>query len=344
MDVGGAPRSGCRSHGLALAANPQLADRAGRGTGDYGELGRWRMARGKELASGSGIGVGSAVAFCLSKKPGRGRLEIGGRFGSFSGTTALDCCTFFYGSGGRCDGTDFDRLEAASLADDAEYVADPDGVSGLPVTGFRDVPGQSRGRESAVRSGCSDCRHRLYGSTNIEPVVKKPCRGENAYEIEVRAMRWPRDKRDDKHVITRWKEMATETRGSEIAEFAAVLPVLIMLLLAIMSFARAYNVYTTITYAAQEGARTAATSTCATCGNSPLWRRRPIEWCRYCKPRKLIPRQFRLILERPLRLDATEVLCYARRDQTMSRVYQRGARRNNSRRRSGSPLLRSPGR
>lgn len=69
-------------------------------------------------------------------------------------------------------------------------------------------------------------------------------------------------------VIARCKQIAVETRGAEIAEFAAVLPVLILLLLAIMSFARAYNVYTTITYAAQEGARTAAASSCATCGNT----------------------------------------------------------------------------
>ncbi len=74
-------------------------------------------------------------------------------------------------------------------------------------------------------------------------------------------MRWP--------TIARCKQIATETRGAEVAEFAAVLPILMMLLLGIISFARAYNVYTTITYAAQEGARIAAASSCATCGNTP---------------------------------------------------------------------------
>jgi Flp pilus assembly protein TadG len=74
-------------------------------------------------------------------------------------------------------------------------------------------------------------------------------------------MKWP--------IIARCKQIAAETRGAEVAEFAAVLPILMMLLLGIISFARAYNVYTTITYAAQEGARTAAASNCATCGNIP---------------------------------------------------------------------------
>jgi Flp pilus assembly protein TadG len=73
-------------------------------------------------------------------------------------------------------------------------------------------------------------------------------------------MRWP--------AIARCKQVAVETRGAEVAEFAAVLPILMMLLLGIISFARAYNIYTTITYAAQEGARTAAVSTCANCGNA----------------------------------------------------------------------------
>jgi Flp pilus assembly protein TadG len=73
-------------------------------------------------------------------------------------------------------------------------------------------------------------------------------------------MRWP--------TIARCKQIAAETRGAEVAEFAAVLPILMMLLLGIISFARAYNVHTTITYAAQEGARTAAASSCATCGNT----------------------------------------------------------------------------
>ncbi len=70
-------------------------------------------------------------------------------------------------------------------------------------------------------------------------------------------------------IFARCKQIAFETGGAEVAEFAAVLPILMTLLLGIISFARAYNVYTTITYAAQEGARTAAASSCATCGNTP---------------------------------------------------------------------------
>jgi Flp pilus assembly protein TadG len=69
--------------------------------------------------------------------------------------------------------------------------------------------------------------------------------------------------------IARWKQIAVETRGAEVAEFAAVLPIVMLLILAIISFARAYNIYTTIAYAAEEGARTAVASSCATCGNQP---------------------------------------------------------------------------
>ena len=64
------------------------------------------------------------------------------------------------------------------------------------------------------------------------------------------------------------RRIVRETRGAEVAEFAAVLPILMTLLLGIISFARAYNIYTTIAYAAQEGAHAAAASTCATCGNT----------------------------------------------------------------------------
>ena len=42
-----------------------------------------------------------------------------------------------------------------------------------------------------------------------------------------------------------------DSGGSEVAEFAAVLPVVMMLLMGIIFFGRAYNVYTTITYAAR---------------------------------------------------------------------------------------------
>ena len=65
-----------------------------------------------------------------------------------------------------------------------------------------------------------------------------------------------------------WRRIAAETRGSQIAEAALVLPIVFMLLFGIIWFGRAYNIYTTITYAAREGAQVAAQPSCATCGNT----------------------------------------------------------------------------
>lgn len=65
-----------------------------------------------------------------------------------------------------------------------------------------------------------------------------------------------------------WGRIAAETRGSQIAEAALVLPIVFMLLFGIIWFGRAYNIYTTITYAAREGAQVAAQPSCATCGNT----------------------------------------------------------------------------
>ncbi len=62
-----------------------------------------------------------------------------------------------------------------------------------------------------------------------------------------------------------------ESRGSEIAEAAVVLPVLFMLLMAIFWFGRAFNVYGTINHAAREGARTAAVPACANCSGGSTW-------------------------------------------------------------------------
>jgi TadE-like protein len=72
--------------------------------------------------------------------------------------------------------------------------------------------------------------------------------------------------------LARWRKLAGEAGGSEIAEFAAVVPIVVLLLFAILWFARAFNIYTTITYAAREGAQVAVVgknASCATCG-SPL--------------------------------------------------------------------------
>ena len=54
------------------------------------------------------------------------------------------------------------------------------------------------------------------------------------------------------------RRLAAETRGSEIAEAAAVLPLMFMILIGIFWFGQAFSIYGTITRAAQDGARAAA--------------------------------------------------------------------------------------
>jgi hypothetical protein len=66
------------------------------------------------------------------------------------------------------------------------------------------------------------------------------------------------------------RKLRREANGTEIVEFAVVVPVLFAVLLAIFYFGRAYNVYGTVTQAAMQGARAAVVSSCATCGNAPL--------------------------------------------------------------------------
>lgn len=61
------------------------------------------------------------------------------------------------------------------------------------------------------------------------------------------------------------RRLARETRGSEIAEAAAVLPIMFMILIGIFWFGQAFSIYGTITRAAQEGARAGAAPYCATC-------------------------------------------------------------------------------
>ena len=67
------------------------------------------------------------------------------------------------------------------------------------------------------------------------------------------------------------RRLAGETRGSEIAEAAAVLPIMFMMILGIFWFGQAYSIYGTITRAAQDGARAAAAPYCVTCStlNTP---------------------------------------------------------------------------
>jgi len=62
-----------------------------------------------------------------------------------------------------------------------------------------------------------------------------------------------------------WRELASETGGSEIAEAAVVLPLMFMVLLGIFWFGQAFRLYGTITRAAQEGARAGAAPYCTTC-------------------------------------------------------------------------------
>jgi Flp pilus assembly protein TadG len=63
------------------------------------------------------------------------------------------------------------------------------------------------------------------------------------------------------------RRLASDARGTELLEFALVLPVLVMLLLGAVWIGRAVSVYQALGRAAREGARVALASTCATCGN-----------------------------------------------------------------------------
>jgi Flp pilus assembly protein TadG len=63
-----------------------------------------------------------------------------------------------------------------------------------------------------------------------------------------------------------------DTGGSEIAEFAMVVPLLFMFLLAIFWFGQAFRIYGTLTQATRAGARAAVAPVCATCpapGSTP---------------------------------------------------------------------------
>jgi Flp pilus assembly protein TadG len=73
-----------------------------------------------------------------------------------------------------------------------------------------------------------------------------------------------------KRVSSVFRRLAVETRATEIAEAAAVLPLMFMMLLGIFWFGQAFSIYGAITRAAQEGARAGAAPYCTTCtgGNS----------------------------------------------------------------------------
>lgn len=64
-----------------------------------------------------------------------------------------------------------------------------------------------------------------------------------------------------------WQTVLSD-RGTELIEFALIVPMLLTLLFGIIWFGRAYNVYQSITRAAREGAKYAVLPSCATCGNA----------------------------------------------------------------------------
>jgi TadE-like protein len=62
-----------------------------------------------------------------------------------------------------------------------------------------------------------------------------------------------------------WQQLRRNTRGSQLAEAAVIMPLVIAVLLGIAWFGRAFNLYATMHRAAQEAAKAAAAPTCATC-------------------------------------------------------------------------------
>lgn len=60
--------------------------------------------------------------------------------------------------------------------------------------------------------------------------------------------------------------MIRSTRGSEVAEFAMILPLLSLALFGVFWFGQAFRIYGSITNAARDGARAAVDPSCATCG------------------------------------------------------------------------------
>jgi Flp pilus assembly protein TadG len=61
------------------------------------------------------------------------------------------------------------------------------------------------------------------------------------------------------------RRLARDTRGSEIAEFAMIVPLLFMILIGIFWFGQAFRIYGNLALATRAGARAAAAPACATC-------------------------------------------------------------------------------
>jgi Flp pilus assembly protein TadG len=62
------------------------------------------------------------------------------------------------------------------------------------------------------------------------------------------------------------RDLARPAQGSEIAEFAMVLPILFLLLIGIYWVGQAFRIYGAMTNAARDGARAAVNPGCTTCG------------------------------------------------------------------------------
>jgi Flp pilus assembly protein TadG len=62
-----------------------------------------------------------------------------------------------------------------------------------------------------------------------------------------------------------WRGVMRDTRGTEIAETAVVLPLVLIMLIAVFWFGQAFRIYGTLAHAAREGARAAVAPACATC-------------------------------------------------------------------------------
>lgn len=65
-----------------------------------------------------------------------------------------------------------------------------------------------------------------------------------------------------------WYDAARDSRGSEIAETAMILPLFFMIFLGIFWFGQGFRIYGTMTRAAREGARAAVAPACTTCAGS----------------------------------------------------------------------------
>lgn len=64
---------------------------------------------------------------------------------------------------------------------------------------------------------------------------------------------------------TSWSHEARDTRGSEIAEAAMVLPLFFMIFMAIFWFGEAFHIYGAMAHAARLGAEAAVAPACTTC-------------------------------------------------------------------------------